>query len=524
MDNSHQVSPVLSLKEARELEKSLLEDANAEWSAMELAGSGIAEGILRDYFELKPLPDAPRVLVLVGKGHNGGDALLAAAEIMLQHPRSNVVCLLSTDPELMKPLARRALEAVEGRVSIQKLGDESSLEWLEKLDAISGGKGFDICLDGLLGMSYKAPLEESLSRLIQAVNDYSKIGMRAAVDMPSGLSQDNVKLGFLADFTYATGAIKKVHLESAESFGRVRWVDLGFFEQVEVRRTKEYFLTDSILNSQRSLRPSMVDKRNFGHLFIVGGSSNMPGALLMSVQSAVRSGVGRVTAFAPESVAASLAAQVPEAMWIPWPESENGTLSPRALPLLLQRLPKATAVLMGPGMGRDRNTEQLAQEIISQVVLPIICDADALGLRVIELVQKRKAEWGSVVLTPHMGEFMLIAGLARPTLESDFLLEFCRKNQVVLVLKSPQTRCCDGASIYCNTFGGAVLSRGGSGDLLAGLIGGNLAQAKGQGLESATKAVVWHGKAAEALARDRGQVAVRTTEVLNYLPKILRGD
>lgn len=524
MEKHNQVSPVLSLEEAHALEATVLGDIKAEWSAMESAGKGIAGGVLRDYLELQPLSDAPRVLVLVGKGHNGGDAMLAAAEIMAQLPRSEVVCFLSAERDAMKTLACRALESIEGRVHIQTLGSEGSLEIIEQLEALSEGKGFDICLDGLLGMSFKAPLDDKLSQLIEAVNAYTKIGMRAAVDMPSGLSHGEEDLGFWADFTYATGSVKQVHLEGGEAFGRVRWIDLGFFQQGEANAAKEYFLCDSILNPLRRLRPSMVDKRNFGHLFIVGGSSNMPGALLMSVQSAVRSGVGRVTAFAPQSVAASLAAQVPEAMWIPWPESENGTLSPRALPLLMQRLSSATAVLMGPGMGRDRNTEQLAQEIVSQVMLPVICDADALGLRVLELVQKRKAEWGPVILTPHMGEFMLIAGLEQPMLESDFLLDFCRKNQVLLVLKSPQTRCCDGASVYCNTFGGAVLSRGGSGDLLAGLIGGNLAQARGQALEAATKAVVWHGKAAEALAREQGQIAVRTTEVLNYLPGVLRGN
>lgn len=516
--------PILSTDEARRIEASLLVDAVAEWSAMETAGRGIAAGILRDFQELKPLPDGPRVLVLVGKGHNGGDALLAAAEIMARHPRSKVLCLLTAKPDAMKALTLRAWESVEGRVQLEMLGSESSVELLKRFDDLSGGKGFDICLDGILGLSFKPPLDERLFNLVQAINDYQHIGLRAAVDMPTGLGEMDSSISFSVDFTYATGSVKKIHLEGGRACGRVRWVNLGFFEQGSAKASNEYFLTDAILNPLRQLRPSMVDKRNFGHLFIVGGSSNMPGALLMSVQAAVRSGVGRVTAFAPQSMAASLAAQVPEAMWIPWPESENGTLSPRALPLLMQRLPAATAVLLGPGMGRDRNTAQLAQEIVGQVTLPVICDADALSLRVVEFVQKRKAEWGPVVLTPHMGEFMRIAALEHPTFDSEFLIDFCRKNRVALVLKLPQTRCSDGESVYCNTFGGAVLSRGGSGDLLAGLIGGNLAQAKGREFDAVMRAVVWHGKAAEVLARKRGQIAVRTTDVLGYLSEVLRSN
>ena len=523
MMDSHFASPVLSMEEARALEKARLPDESAEWVAMEKAGLGIADGILRDYEELRSFPDSPRVLVLAGKGHNGGDALLAAAEIMARYPRSKVVAFLTEQAEQLKPLTRRALEVVKGRLRIEYFEAKDSADLGERLNELSEGAGFDVCVDGLVGLSFKPPLSAKVADLVRAVKEYPEIGLRAAVDLPSGLGGGEDAPTLPADFTYATGSVKEIHMVSGVDCGRVRWVDLGFFDGGESYQSKEYFLNDAILSPTRRLRAAMVDKRNFGHLFIVGGSSNMPGALLMSVQAAVRSGVGRVTAFAPESVAASLAAQVPEAMWIPWPETENGTLSPRALPLLTQRLRAASAVLVGPGMGRDRNTEQIAQEVVSEVPLPVICDADALSSRVLELATKRKAEWGPVVLTPHMGEFMAIAQLDSPVYDSDYLIGFCQQYRVQLVLKSPQTRCCDGESVYCNTFGGAVLSRGGSGDLLAGLAGGNVAQARGIEFEAVARAVVWHGKAAEALARKSGQVAVCTTDVLAYLSAVLRG-
>lgn len=522
--NKKYITPVLSISEAREMERSCLVDEVAEWSAMEAAGVGIAQGVLRDYQELRALPDAPRVLVLVGKGHNGGDALLAASEIMAQHPRSKVVCLLAENPEDMKPLALRALKSVEGRVKVEAVGASGSKEWHERFDRLTDGEGFDICLDGLVGLSFKPPLDAKLSSLIQALAKYQAIALRAAVDLPSGIGAGPDSPAFIADFTYATGSVKQAHMDSGWQCGRVRWIDLGFFKGNETYASNDYFLKDCILNPLRRFRPAMVDKRTFGHLFIVGGSSNMPGALLMGVQAAVRSGVGRVTAFAPQSMAASLAAQVPEAMWIPWPESENGTLSPRALPLLMERLGSATALVVGPGMGRDRNTEQVTQEIVSQAQLPIICDADSLSPRMLELLPKRKAAWGPVMLTPHMGEFMMLAKVNKPVISNEFLKEFCQSNHVKMVLKSPQTRISDGQSVYYNTYGGAVLSRGGSGDLLAGLVGGNIAQNSEDYLESVGRAVVLHGRAAEALARVCGQVAVRTTDVLDYLSPVLRGE
>jgi NAD(P)H-hydrate epimerase len=279
-----------------------------------------------------------------------------------------------------------------------------------------------------------------------------------------------------------------------------------------------------VLTPLRELRGAHVDKRSFGHLYIVGGSAFMPGALLMAVQSAVRSGVGLVTAFAPASLASSLAAQVPEAMWVPWPETSNGTLDPRAMPLLIERLGKATALLIGPGMGRDRYSERIAQEIIQRVDLPVVCDADALRQRVLAGMLKRSAQFGPVILTPHMGEYMRIAKLAAADDSVSTLLDFSRSYRVLTVLKGPLTRICDGETVLYNSFGGPVLSRGGSGDLLAGLIGGMLAQGTTCARESVARAVVLHGLAAECLARTQGQVAVRTTQLLDFLSTVLRGE
>jgi NAD(P)H-hydrate epimerase len=175
-------------------------------------------------------------------------------------------------------------------------------------------------------------------------------------------------------------------------------------------------------------------------------------------------------------------------------------------------------------MGRDRNTERLAQEIVAQVECPILFDADALRARVVEVAQRRKRHFGPVVITPHMGEFMRVAKLTEPTYSIGALIEFSRTNRVMTVLKGANTRICDGEKIWYSTRGGPVLSRGGSGDLLAGLIGGQMAQSdKGSGVTRAVvRGVTLHGLAAERLARSKGQAMVHTTQMLDYLPEILR--
>lgn len=519
--------PALSCQEAKVLESRILVDEAAEWTAMKMAGQGIAQQLVQDYTELCSPPECLRILALIGKGNNGGDALIACGQLLADFPRARVFLILTLPAEELRPLAVRALQELEGRVEAHQVsGQKGVSEITQMLSDAAGSEGFHICIDGLLGMAFSPPLCEPLASLIEAVNTFEAINLRASVDLPSGKG-DSVKndtITFQADFTYATGIAKKPIFEGIAECGRIRYVDLGFFKafQAESIKTKEYILTSAVLDPLRSLRPAAVDKRAFGHLFIVGGSAYMPGALLMAVQAAVRSGVGLVTAFAPASVASALAAQVPEAMWIPWPETGNGTLSPHAMPLLLDRINNASAVLVGPGMGKDRNTQMVTQEIVELVELPILLDADALQVRVMKVAQKRRTHYGRIVITPHMGEFMRIAKLAEANYSIEVILDFSEAHGVLTVLKGANTRICDGKSVIYNTQGGPVLSRGGSGDLLSGLIGGMIAQNSVCVPTAVAQGIMLHGMAAQLLARAKGQIAVHTTQLLDYLPKVLR--
>ncbi|WPJ94969.1 NAD(P)H-hydrate dehydratase [Coraliomargarita algicola] len=519
---------MLTCREAKNFETALLIDESAEWTAMVRAGQGIARLLVEDYAEIRPVPEHLRVLALVGKGHNGGDALLACGQLLADYPRAKVDVILAAHADQLRPLTVRALEQVEGRVQIHSISEQSDVVKLtQMLMRVGGYEGFHICIDGLLGMSFKPPLREPVAALIAAVNAFEGIDLRASVDLPSGTG-DEVWEGartFDADFSYATGVVKQPLFAGIADCGRVRYVDLGFFETPQGKElvTEQVVLTDAVLDPVRRLRPAAVDKRSFGHLFIVGGSAFMPGALLMAVKAAVRSGVGLVTAFVPASVAGALSAQVPEAMWIPWPETFHGMLNPRAMSLLLNRIRYATAVLVGPGMGLGRSTELITQQIVKRVDLPILLDADSLCVRAMEVVQKRRVDYAPIVITPHMGEFMRIAKLPEPNNSLEAMLGFSQVYHVVTVLKGANTRISDGKTVMYSTQGGPVLSRGGSGDMLSGIIGGMLAQGNVAVPLAVARGVMLHGLAAQRLARAKGQVAVNTTQILDYLPEVLRG-
>jgi len=253
-------------------------------------------------------------------------------------------------------------------------------------------------------------------------------------------------------------------------------------------------------------RDSRSDKRTYGHVFVVGGSRSYPGAVLMTVLAALRSGAGLVTAFVPESMVAAFAARAPEAMWVGWPETPAGGLALEGQYLLATRIGRASALVVGPGIGREAETLALVRDIVATTPVPVVIDADALQS---EIVSAGKA---ARILTPHAGEWARIA-------ES-------RQENAVLVRKGAVTRICGRATpdgvTYHSFFGGPVLARGGSGDGLAGLIGGLLAQTPHEPLLAAARGVVWHGMAADALARAHGQTSVVTTQVLDFLGAALR--
>lgn len=519
--------PVLSCEEARRFEARILPDEAAEWSAMKLAGLSLARKVIEDYCELQPPSDHLRVLALIGKGNNGGDALVACGQILADFPRAKVDVILTCSEKAMRPLAARAMKQLEGRVQLRVLEPEAgSSSAADLLRDLGGEAGYHLALDGLVGMSLGGPLRKPLAGLVCAVNAYPLIDLRASVDLPSGLGEGAEHTCFRADFTYATGILKAPLLEGSEAVGRVRYLDLGFFDpsfpELEVAET-DSVMTPSVLEPLRQLRPAHSDKTSFGHLFIVGGSVQMPGALMMAVEAAIRSGVGLVTAFAPASLVGALATRVPEAMWVPWPEMADGSLNPKAFSLLMDRLQRADCILVGPGMGRARSVELLTQLIVSEVECPVLLDADALQVRVMEAAQKRKPAFGPVVATPHLGEFIRMTKSLDSKISRERLLGASNAYRTLFVLKGAITRISGGNEIIYSVSGGPVLSRGGSGDLLAGIIGGQMAQEPQDIQKAVLRAVAWHGLAADRLARAQGQVAVRTTSLLDYLGGALRG-
>ncbi|MFZ9683463.1 MAG: NAD(P)H-hydrate dehydratase [Cephaloticoccus sp.] len=491
--NASWAHPVLTGAETMALEQRLLDNEGAEWRAMQLAGRAVAAAVANDFREIGGVPDCHRVLVLVGKGHNGGDACIAAEAWLQRHPGATAEVLLVYGTAALRPLALRAWQELQHRHGTR----------VQPVSVAGLAADYALSLDGVFGFQFRPPLEGAAAAALEAANQCS-VRLRAAVDLPSGGGEP---AAFRADFTYATGVVKREALSRLNA-GRLRYLDLGFFDE-SPPPSDDFVINDAVLAPLRTWRDPVTEKRREGQVFVLAGSRRYPGAALMAVTAALCSGSGLVTAFVPESLVPAFAAQVPEAIWIGWPETPEGGLALEGRHLLRERLARASALVLGPGLGREPETLALAADVLKTVTAPVVVDADALQPEVIT------GATAPLVLTPHAGEFARIAGQLS-------LREFAAKTGATVVFKGPRTQVCAGEVVYHQLFGGPVLARGGSGDLLAGILGSQVARSPQDVLAAVCRGVVWHGRAADALARAHGVHAVRTTQLLDFLSAALR--
>ncbi|MCG8526096.1 MAG: NAD(P)H-hydrate dehydratase [Opitutales bacterium] len=503
--------PILSCEDSLSFEKRHLTSTDAEQEAMERAGRSLGLAIVEELG--RRLGEAPRILLLLGKGHNAGDALIATLELLNYKPNARVEVILCFEEKSFAPHVRSYFKSLVSHANVRVFREE--------FNALKGAVVgcFDLSIDGVFGMQFKPPLRGHFPEFFEWINGLD-IGVRVAVDLPSGLSEEGNELVLRADYTFATGILKMplVEEKNRSYIGRLRYLDIGFFDSAEgdVIDSELRVLAPEILLRERKLRSVVTDKRSYGHLLIVAGSRLMPGAMMMAVEAAIRSGVGLITVLAPESVTGHASTQLPEAMWVPWPETEDGFLALEGVHDLRQFDGKITAVLMGPGLGKGPETQALLDEIIKRFDMPFVVDADAISRARLEMMVSvgRKG-----VFTPHHGEYRRLADVAA---DEEVTWEHAQSafsdcGQTV-VLKGPHTCVVHEGGNWISPYGGPVLARGGSGDLLAGLIAGKVANPHYLSILEATCAgVAVHGRAGDKLSSVSDENHLRTTQILDHL-------
>ena len=490
--------PVLSCAEAAAAEAAFLGgDAALSWRLMNLAADGVAAEA-RALLGRVPR----RILVLAGKGNNGADAFLAA--LRCARPGSEILAVFADGG----PARAQAQRAWAVRKQGVRLGVVAAAD-LPKLAA----QEFCLIFDGILGQGFRAPLPAELRSFLRATEALR--GLRVAVDLPSGLGDDATGPAFRADLTVSLGCLKRPLLgpKAARFVGRLRVIDLG----LPLGETDEACVTAAALAPLRRPRRASSDKRQQGRVLVVGGSDRMPGAVLMNTAAALRSGAALVTTCLPESVRAKAAVAYPEAMWRGLTTGRNGVIASANLKEIRALFADKDALLIGSGMGEPAT--KLIGAVAARCPAALVLDADALRPAVIAASRRAPVR----VLLPHGGEFRRLSGrdASVPAARA-----YARRTNTIVVLKGALTCVTDGTRVLHVPFGGPVLARGGSGDLLAGIVASVLARRQELGLsafDAVVLAATWHARAADWLRDSRGEEAVRTTDLLAGLSPVLRG-
>ena len=257
-------------------------------------------------------------------------------------------------------------------------------------------------------------------------------------------------------------------------------------------------------------------KADKGKLLLIGGSRRIPGAMILAARAALRAGCGTVRVAAPQSVALAIGIAVPELMVIPLPETKNGTIGGEAVELIAEQVKVCDAIVLGPGLDANSETDEFAREVIEAAPLPLLIDAQAISA----LESDWKVGARARILTPHDGEFETLSGKTLGDNREKMALDYAGKTGATLALKGHQTIVAtpQGES-YGDESGTRALGTAGSGDVLAGIIGSLLAQ----GL-NATRATIWgvhlHAQAGASLTKDGPEDGLMAHDFIERLPQV----
>jgi NAD(P)H-hydrate epimerase len=483
-------------------------------------------------FAREQFPQARRVTVLCGRGNNGGDGMMAAR--LLAAAGLEVTTLLLGLPDMLAGDAAAAwLEltgAGQGLIHIVTAAED--------LERHSGALAADLIVDAVVGTGFKPPLQ-GLARAALEWVKRSK-APRLAVDLPSGWAADATEFAaegevFSADAVITFTAPKQAHVfgQLTRGWGQpVVVAPIGSPEAVVLSDLGLHW-AGLAMELVKTPRDTGANKGNFGHVLVVGGSfgtaGGKAGAPAMAALAALRAGAGLVTAAVPEPAMAAVGAVAPELMTWPLTATAEGSVAAENL------LPERVAALMagktvlaiGPGLGQGLETAEFVVGLLQATTIPAVVDADALNI----LATKPKllaklAKGRTLVLTPHPGEMARLAGTTVAAVQANRLetaREFARRTGVTLVLKGARTLTAhpDGR-VAVNTTGNPGMAKGGSGDLLTGVIAGLLAQYPGAAARAVEAAVYLHGLAGDMAASAGDEHTLLATDSLAQFSRAFR--
>lgn len=485
-----------------------LQGGGAEQSAP--AGHCCEEGMVR----------RPRVLIVAGKGNNGGDGFVVHRWVAHWGYDCTTV-LLAPRKEISGDAAVNLRILDRMQADVREMTDEEALDALfAEIDR------YDLIVDAVLGTGLTGEVRGISRRAIEEINAAERPVV--AIDIPSGLDAVlGLPLGVAvrADWT-VTFALPKsgLLLDGGRNYvGELHVADIGIPQElVELVERRRVWMDDALCRKMLPCRPADGHKGTFGHVLVLAGSVGMTGAAALAGEGALRSGAGLVTLGIPASVNPILEVKVTEVMTRPLPEAD-GHLARAGMERIRRLLEPADVVAVGPGCGRSEDLREIVEMLLRECEKPLVIDADALNVLqpLLPILRRRLS---LTVLTPHPGEMARLTGLTLPALLADRVRAaegFAAEYGVVLVLKgAPTITVLPDGTVYFNRTGNEGMGTGGSGDVLTGVISGLLAQLPVA--ESVPAGVYIHGLAGDAVAAEGSPRSLVAGDLMPALAQAFR--
>jgi NAD(P)H-hydrate epimerase len=487
---------------------------------MESAGRGVADALLEDF----PSAASVGVMILCGKGNNGGDGLVAARYLA----RSGVVplvLLLAGGSELKGDAATNLQRAREAGLDVREVPDEAA--WSRVAASLVGSR---VLLDALLGTGVRGGARGLTATAIEAMNQSG--ASICSVDLPSGIDADSPAVSGVAvratrTYTLCRPKIALLLEPAAAHAGELRIIPIGIpDEAVRAEQPELDWLDATSAGALLPRRQRASHKGSYGHLLAVAGSRGKSGAAVLLARGALRCGVGLVTVAVPASTQDRVAVQQAEMMTEGLAETAAGSLGAAAPEQVRALQAQRTALALGPGLGGEPETVDAVRAIVGGAALPLVLDADALNALstagVAPLPQAGPdASW---VLTPHPGEAARLLGCTAAEIQADRLgsaRRLARETAAVVLLKGDRTLIAspDGR-VSINSSGNPGMATGGTGDVLTGAVGAFLARGLAP-REAARLAAFVHGDAGDRAASRLGVEGLIASDVVQELPAAL---
>ncbi len=500
------MKPLLSPGEAAALDGALRGDGVAAADLMERAGAAVARATL----DLLGGAYGRRVVVVCGSGNNGGDGYVAARHLARAGVKVAVVDVGAPVP---------GGEAARNR---DRLGEVGAAPAVFELTAVVRElRRADAVIDAIVGIGACGPLREpaaaAVGAIVQAGIPVVSVDVPSGVDVATGAVAGTAVRATLT-VTFWAAKTGTVLLPGAEMAGEMRVVDLGWPDTFAIPRTAIAEPADVV--TTLPARPIDGHKRASGVVLVAAGSRDMPGAPRLAARAAARAGAGLVIVATPVSALPVALAGVPEAVGLALPEGHDGRVGAGALDLVLERAGGAHAVVVGPGLGGGGDVTGFVRGLVGDCTVPLVLDADGLNAfagDVASLAERKEA----TVATPHLGELRRLV----ENVEADRLAaarDLARAGDAIALVKGTRTVIADPeGNAVVNPTGTPALATAGTGDVLAGVIGGLLARGVAA-FEAAWAGAYLHGLAGTIAGNERGDGAV-AWDVAEALPAAVAG-